>query len=91
MVYCGLFPIEADQFPSLREALDKLQLNDAALRVRYRHPHILFIIILSKIPPFFHFSPPISPLSSMSQRPPVPWDLGSDVGFWDFSTWKLSK
>eukprot|EP00271_Cylindrocystis_brebissonii_P021485 TRINITY_DN768_c0_g2_i1.p1 TRINITY_DN768_c0_g2~~TRINITY_DN768_c0_g2_i1.p1 ORF type:complete len:741 (-),score=159.27 TRINITY_DN768_c0_g2_i1:240-2462(-) len=32
MVYCGLFPIEADQFTDLREALEKLQLNDAALR-----------------------------------------------------------
>ncbi|CAI6010421.1 unnamed protein product [Closterium sp. NIES-65] len=32
MVFCGLFPIDADQFPSLREALEKLQLNDAALQ-----------------------------------------------------------
>ncbi|KAL3679289.1 hypothetical protein R1sor_022245 [Riccia sorocarpa] len=32
MVFCGLFPIEADQFPDLREALEKLQLNDAALQ-----------------------------------------------------------
>ncbi|XP_024527297.1 translation factor GUF1 homolog, chloroplastic [Selaginella moellendorffii] len=32
MVFCGLFPIDADQFPELREALGKLQLNDAALR-----------------------------------------------------------
>ncbi|CAI5532056.1 unnamed protein product [Closterium sp. Naga37s-1] len=32
MVFCGLFPIDADQFPSLREALERLQLNDAALQ-----------------------------------------------------------
>eukprot|EP00252_Welwitschia_mirabilis_P000322 TRINITY_DN10358_c0_g1_i1.p1 TRINITY_DN10358_c0_g1~~TRINITY_DN10358_c0_g1_i1.p1 ORF type:complete len:681 (-),score=127.58 TRINITY_DN10358_c0_g1_i1:153-2195(-) len=32
MVFCGLFPIDADQFSELREALDKLQLNDAALK-----------------------------------------------------------
>lgn len=30
-VYAGLFPISSDDFPSLREALSKLQLNDAAL------------------------------------------------------------
>jgi len=31
MVYSGLYPIEGDDFPDLREALDKLRLNDAAL------------------------------------------------------------
>ena len=31
MVYCGLFPTDADAFPDLREALGRLQLNDAAL------------------------------------------------------------
>ncbi|HEX8104939.1 MAG TPA: translation elongation factor 4 [Solirubrobacteraceae bacterium] len=32
MVYCGLFPIDSDQFPELRDALEKLTLNDAALQ-----------------------------------------------------------
>ena len=31
MVFSGLFPIDGAEFPMLREALDKLQLNDAAL------------------------------------------------------------
>ncbi|MDR8018643.1 translation elongation factor 4 [Nesterenkonia aerolata] len=31
MVYSGLFPIDGSDFPVLREALEKLQLNDAAL------------------------------------------------------------
>ncbi len=31
MVFSGLFPLDGDEYPMLREALDKLQLNDAAL------------------------------------------------------------
>ena len=31
VVFCGFFPIERDEYPQLRDSLEKLQMNDAAL------------------------------------------------------------
>lgn len=31
MVYCGLYPIDSKKYPALREALEKLKINDASL------------------------------------------------------------
>lgn len=31
MVYCGIYPIESNKYPALKEAIEKLKLNDASL------------------------------------------------------------
>jgi GTP-binding protein LepA len=41
MVFAGIYPVEADNYPELRESLDKLQLNDAALTFEPETSHAL--------------------------------------------------
>jgi GTP-binding protein LepA len=41
MVFCGLFPVDTDRFADLRDALDKLALNDAALSYEPETSHAL--------------------------------------------------
>lgn len=41
MVYTGLFPIDADQYEDLKDALDKLSLNDPALIYEAENSHAL--------------------------------------------------
>ncbi|MCL2136245.1 MAG: translation elongation factor 4 [Coriobacteriia bacterium] len=41
MVYTGIFPVEGDQYESLRDALDKLKLNDPALVYEAETSHAL--------------------------------------------------
>ena len=36
MVFCGLYPIDGDEFADLRESLEKLRLNDTQLHLRSR-------------------------------------------------------
>lgn len=37
MVFAGLYPSQADEYPKLRDSLEKLSLNDAAIDVSYEH------------------------------------------------------
>ncbi len=41
MVYAGFYPIETDQYTAMRDALDKLSLNDAALVYEPENSHAL--------------------------------------------------
>lgn len=37
MVFAGLYPSQADEYPKLRDSLEKLSLNDAAIEISYEH------------------------------------------------------
>ena len=50
MVFCGLFPIEGDKFEELRDALEKLKLNDAALDLRARESRRRWLRLPLRLP-----------------------------------------
>ena len=41
MVFCGLYPVDGDELPELRDALDKLKLNDASYTYEPESSHAL--------------------------------------------------
>jgi len=41
MVFCGLYPIDGDELPALRDALEKLKLNDASVSFEPESSHAL--------------------------------------------------
>ncbi len=41
MVFCGLYPIDGDELPELRDSLDKLKLNDASFTYEPESSHAL--------------------------------------------------
>ncbi|MGB7053564.1 MAG: translation elongation factor 4 [Acidimicrobiales bacterium] len=41
MVFCGLYPVEGDELPALRDALEKLRLNDASFTYEPESSHAL--------------------------------------------------
>ncbi len=43
MVFCGLYPVDGDELPDLRDALDKLKLNDASFTYEPETSHALGI------------------------------------------------
>ena len=88
MVFAGLYPVTADDFEPLKDAMDKLTLNDASVAVQVSHIYIgcvhvcvvqfgIFMYCVSNIFLFVH-----------SGKTPLLWARVSDVDFWVFYIWR---
>ncbi len=73
MVFCGMFPSDGDQFEDLREALGKLQLNDAALSFEPEVGACSSLLSCSRAGPFKTLpAVTCAPGSLSSPPPPLP-------------------
>src|SRR3712207_7958004 len=48
MVFCGLFPIDSDEYPDLRDALEKLSLDRKSTRLNSSHANISYAVFCLK-------------------------------------------
>ena len=70
MVFCGLYPVDGDEFSALREALEKLRLNDSSLHLRardLRRPRLRVPLRLPRPAP--HGDRPRAPRAGVQPRP----------------------
>lgn len=79
MVFCGLFPIDADRYEDLREALGRLQLNDAALQFE---PEVLVTLFAARMNRATHLRSSAASLLCMSHSICTAVGEGVRVLYW---------